>query len=417
MLDTLLVRLGLSLAIGLLVGLERGWRERDAPAGSRAAGIRTYGIAGMLGGVLAALSQALGSVAIFCTGFAAFAAIFAWFQYREAARDRTYSVTSAIAGLVVFGLGGLAVSGDYLTAAGGGVALAGILASREVLHGLLRRLSWVELRSALLLAGMTAIVLPLLPDRTIDPWGGVNPWQVWFFTVLTAAISFGGYIAVRVLGPGKGVLVSGLAGALVSSTAVTIAFARRAAGGEPARPLAAGAVLAAMVSILRVLTLVALVKPELAIAIAAPAIAAALPLGLMGAAMLARDSAAATAEFEPGNPFDLPPLLFFAGMFAVVSAASAGLTARLGSSSVVLTSGISGFVDVDVAALTAARLVGAVPVATAATAVLLAIALNAAARVGAAFLAGPLRYALPLTAATAAAVVAGVLAFVLFPGA
>jgi uncharacterized membrane protein (DUF4010 family) len=88
---------------------------------------------------------------------------------------------------------------------------------------------------------MTAIVLPLLPNRTVDPWGGVNPWEIWLFTVLTAAIFYGGYIAVRLLGPGKGVLVSGVAGALVSSTSVKLAFARRAHEGGPIRSLTAGA--------------------------------------------------------------------------------------------------------------------------------------------------------------------------------
>ena len=103
------------------------------------------------------------------------------------------SVTGAAAALAVFGLGGLSVVG--LTIA---PRLRPASRSRawspaaEALHGLLRQVSWVELRSALLLAGMTAIVLPLLPNRPIDPWGGVNPWQIWFFTVLTAAISYGG---------------------------------------------------------------------------------------------------------------------------------------------------------------------------------------------------------------------------------
>ena len=176
---------------------------------------------------------------------------FAWFKSREAEHDDDFSVTGVIAALSVFALGGLAVAGDYRAASAGGAALAAVLASREVLHGLVRRLSWIELRSALMLAVMTAIGLPLLPDRAIDPWGGFNPWEVWFFTVLTAAISYLGYIAVKVLGSAKGLLVSGLAGALVSSTAVTVAFARTAkAGGNP-RPLSGAAALAAMVSVLQ----------------------------------------------------------------------------------------------------------------------------------------------------------------------
>ena len=326
MLDSLIVRLALALLIGLLVGLERGWRERDAPAGSRTAGIRTYGLCGLLGGVLAAVSQALQSGLVLALGFVSFAAVFSWFKWQELEEDQSYSVTSVIAALTVFGLGALAVVGDYGAAAAGGVALAGVLAGREALHGLLRRISWVELRSVLLLAGMTAIVLPLLPNRTVDPWGGVNPWEIWFFTVLTAAISYGGYIAVRVFGPGKGVLISGLAGALVSSTAVTIAFARRAAVGEMVTPLAAGASLAAMISVLRVLTIVALVKPAVALAAAPPALAAGLVFGLFGAAILWRGSHETAAEPRLGNPFDLAPLLIFAVSFAVVAAISAALT-------------------------------------------------------------------------------------------
>jgi uncharacterized membrane protein (DUF4010 family) len=421
MLDNLIVRLGLALVIGLLVGLERGWRERDEPAGSRTAGIRTYGLSGFLGGVVAALAQAVGGVGggvVLAAGFVAFAGVFAWFKARELEHDAGFSVTGVVAALGVFGLGGLAVVGDYRAAAAGGVALAAVLASREVLHGLLRKISWEELRSTLLLAGMTAIGLSLLPNRTIDPWGGVNPWEIWFFTVLTAAISYAGYVAVRVLGPGKGILVSGLAGALVSSTAVTVAFARRAKAGDPVRPLTAGAMLAAMISVLRVLVIVSIVKPQLGLALAPPALAAGLVFGGFGGALLYRSTAEATAEAKLGNPFDLIPLLVFAASFVLIAAASAALTQTFGASGVILTSAFSGIADVDVASLSAARQVGgAVTVATATAAILAAIASNAVARVVAAGAVGPFRYSLPFLGATLAAIAAGAGAFLLVPAA
>lgn len=416
MTDDLVFRLGLALVIGLLVGLERGWRERDAPAGSRTAGIRTYGLCGLLGGTLAAVAAGLRSPAVFAFGFIGFAAVFAWFKSREAEHDQDFSVTGVVAALAVFGLGALAVVGDVRAAAAGGVALAGVLASREALHGLLKRVSWVELRSALLLLGMTAIVLPLMPNHTIDPWGGLNPWEIWFFTVLTAAISYGGYIAVRLLGPGKGVLVSGLAGALVSSTAVTIAFARRAATGEAVRPLAGGAVLAAMVSALRVLVIVGVVKPDVAMAAAAPLLSAAAIFGLVGAGLLFRGLSGGEGEARLGNPFDLVPLLIFAASFAAVAVVSAALTGLLGPSSVILTSAVAGTADVDVASLTAARLAnGVVPVGVAGTAVLAAAASNAVAKVFVAAAAGPLRYSVPLLVATIAALLAGIAVFMLLP--
>jgi uncharacterized membrane protein (DUF4010 family) len=421
MLDNLIVRLGLALVIGLLVGLERGWRERDEPAGSRTAGIRTYGLSGFLGGVVAALAQAVGGVGggvVLAAGFVAFAGVFAWFKARELEHDAGFSVTGVVAALGVFGLGGLAVVGDYRAAAAGGVALAAVLASREVLHGLLRKISWEELRSTLLLAGMTAIGLSLLPNRTIDPWGGVNPWEIWFFTVLTAAISYAGYVAVRVLGPGKGILVSGLAGAVVSSTAVTVAFARRAKAGDPVRPLTAGAMLAAMISVLRVLVIVSIVKPQLGLALAPPVLAAGLVFGGFGGALLYRSTAEATAEAKLGNPFDLIPLLVFAASFVLIAAASAALTQTFGASGVILTSAFSGIADVDVASLSAARQVGgAVTVATATAAILAAIASNAVARVVAAGAVGPFRYSLPFLGATLAAIAAGAGAFLLVPAA
>lgn len=121
--DPLIARLGLALAIGLLVGLERGWRERGAPDRSRTAGIRTFGISGLLGGILAALAEALGAVSVLVGGFVAFAAIFAWYKAREAAHDKDFSVTAVIAALGVFALGALSVAGDYRVAAAGGLHL------------------------------------------------------------------------------------------------------------------------------------------------------------------------------------------------------------------------------------------------------------------------------------------------------
>jgi uncharacterized membrane protein (DUF4010 family) len=415
--DNLIVRLGLALAIGLLVGLERGWRERDQPAGSRTAGIRTYALSSFLGGIVAALADALESGAVLAVGFLAFAGVFAWFKARELEREGEFSVTSVIAALGVFGLGALAIAGDYRAAAAGGVTLAGVLASREALHGLLQRLSWLEIRSALLLAGMTAIGLSLLPNRTIDPWGGVNPWEIWFFTVLTAAISYAGYIAIRVVGPGKGILLSGLAGAVVSSTAVTVAFARRAKAGDPVWPLAAGAMLAAMISVLRVLTIVAIVKPVVGFAIAAPACAAAIVFGGIGAFVLYRSAGGTAAETKLGNPFDLAPLLIFAASFVVVAAASAALSTRLGASGVILTSGFAAILDVDVASLSAARLAGtSLSIETAGAAILVGIAMNGAARAVAAIAVGPPLYSLAYLGVSLLALGAGGAAFLLMTG-
>jgi uncharacterized membrane protein (DUF4010 family) len=407
--DQLIAQLGLALAIGLLVGLERGWRERDAPDRSRTAGLRTFGLVGLLGGIFAALSEALGS-RVLIAGFLGFAAIFAWFSAREAEHDQNFSVTGVVAGLIVFALGALAVVGDTRTAAAGGAALAAVLASREVLHDLLRRLTWIELRSAMILAVMTAIVLPLLPDRAIDPWGGLNPFEIWFFTVVIAAISFGGYVAVRVLGQTRGLLVGTLAGAVVSSTAVTVALARMAkARAMRCRSPGRGARSAGLDP--ASLVIVAIIAPQVLGWIVVPALAAAMVLAASGAVLLVRNGVHPTRE-KGGerNPFELASLLLFAASFAVVSTASAALASRFGEGGLLMTSAVSGAFDVDVAVLSALRLVEqTAAINTVGGAVLVALAANAIGRLFLSILAGPVRFSLPLAIITlAAAAAAGV---------
>jgi uncharacterized membrane protein (DUF4010 family) len=414
--DPLIARLGLALAIGLLVGLERGWRERDAPDRSRTAGIRTFGISGLLGGTLAALAGALGAVSILVGGFVAFAAIFAWYKAREAAHDEDFSVTAVIAALGVFALGALSVAGDYRAAAAGGAALAAVLASREILHGLLQRLTWIELRSALILAAMTAIVLPLLPNRTIDPWGGFNPWEVWFLTVLMASISFAGYVAVRILGDTRGLLVSSLAGAIVSSTAVTMALARNAVSASNPLPLAGAASLAAMVSVLRVCAVVLIVEPSVFVVVGIPAIAAALAFAGCGAFLLVRGGGEHKSGGLARNPFELGPLLLFALLFAVVATASAALAAQFGGRGLLASSTLAGTFDVDVSVLSALRLVKqSVAIETVGQAVLAALAANAVGRLSLALFAGPVRFCLPLVGATLIAALTGYGAMLLSP--
>lgn len=407
--EPLILRLGLALAIGLLVGLERGWRERDAAEGSRTAGIRTFGISGLLGGIVAALSEAQNSPFLFAAGLLVFSMSLTWFKLREARRDEDFSVTGVVAGLCVFSLGGLAVAGDYKAAAAGGAALAAVLASRELLHNLLRRLTWPELRSALVLAVMTAIVLPLLPNRTIDPWGGCNPREVWFLTVLSATISFAGYVATRLLGSTRGLLVSGLTGAIVSSTAVTASFGQKVRAGEPARPLAGAASVAAAISLLRVLVIVLALSPRLLPIVVAPLLTAAVVFVACGSLLMAKRVSGAGQDVEARNPFELMPLLVFASLFAATATLGAAVVARIGNNSLIGISAASGIFDVDVAVLTALRSVGgAMPLPTVGAAVLAAALVNTGGRIFVAILSGTAGYWVPLGVVSLVAAATGV---------
>lgn len=407
--DTLIARLGLALSIGLLVGLERGWQEREAPEGSRTAGMRTFGISGLLGGVLAVLAQTLNSPVVFAIGFLSFAVTLGVFKLREARSDSDYSVTTVMAGLGVLALGGLAATGDAQAAAAGGAALAATLASRNVLHGFLKRLTWMELRSALMLAVMTAVVLPVLPDEAIDPWGGLNPWKVWFFTVLTASLSFLGYIAVRIFGASKGFVLSAIAGSLVSSTAVTMVLARTAKRSSDPLPLAGAAALGAAVSILRVMGLILLIDPAAIVAIGPAATMAAVVFAGSGLAIFYWRQDKPFADVPASNPFEIGPLLIFATIFAAAAIASAVLVSRFGSSGLLATSALTGTVDVDVAVLAALQ-VGrsAMPIDVIGEAILIAMTTNALCRAGIATVLGPSTFSGPFAALT---IIAGAAAF------
>ncbi len=357
--DDLAFRLALALAIGLVVGVERGWRERKAEPGSRTAGVRTYALIGLLGGVFGALGTATSAPLL----------IGAWLRRLrprlrlvQACRGRSRTVTSASPArwrrCWCFGLGAFAVVGDMQLAAAAGIGTAAVLASREYLHGFLTRLTWLELRSALLLLGMTAIVLPLLPDRPLDPLGAINPREIWLFTIFVAGLSYAGYIAMRVLGPEKGILVTGVTGGLVSSTAIAVAFARRAADGEDAGRLVAGAAAAGAVSLLRVMVLVGTIVPSLGLHLAPVAIIAAAVFCVPAFLALRHPAPDQAGKTELGNPFDLMPVLGFAALLAAVMLLTAWATQQLGSAGLYPLAALSGLVDVDAVALSTARLAG-----------------------------------------------------------
>ncbi len=370
-------RLAMALGLGFLVGVERGWRHRDAPDGARAAGLRTHAVIGLTGGVAGALLPFIGSL-----GFGAFtlavAGALVTFKLRESQRDNDVSVTGTIAALLVYALGVYAMLGDLRVAAAVGVTLAGLLAFKDALHGWLDRLTWKEIRSALLILAATAIALPLLPDRSVDPWGAINPRELWLLTILVAGASFAGYIAVRVLGGEVGVLAGATAGALVSSTVVTAELGRRAKSGETdATVAAAGAALAAAVSLARVGILVSVIAAPIFTHVA-PALTAAI-LGFAGIAWVFARNASKKAQGETKltSPFDLKSVAQFALFLGAVIVVGRLVSDAYGEAGLLPFSAAAGIADVDAAALAAASLVrGGLSPETGAHAVLVAALVN-----------------------------------------
>lgn len=391
MLD-LAFRLGLALAIGFVIGLERGWRERDEEEGQRTAGLRTFTLIGLLGGVLGALSTG-GDRSLLAAAFAILGAVLGVFLWREGQKHEDLSATTFVAALVTFALGAFAVLGDTTIAAGAAVATLLLLANKETLHGWLARITWPELRSGLLLAAMTFIALPLLPDRAIDPWQAINPHEIWLMTILIAAVSFAGYAAVKIAGPQRGLVLAATLGGLVASTAVTLSLARLARASAAHVPMLAGAILASgAVMLLRVLAVVALLNAPLASALAPVLLAGAVASGLIAAVLVGghvQQTAGQSSDLVMRNPFEIGEVLRFGALLAVVMAAVALARQAYGDGGLFGVAAISGLADVDALTLSAARL--DVPLAIAADAILIAIAVNTLAKTAYAGYAGGAR--------------------------
>lgn len=361
----LLSRFAIALGIGLLIGLERGWRSREEVAGSRTAGIRTFAISSLLGGTVGALAvsagvRGVGAAVVLGFGFAAYAAVIAVFCLEENRADKTFSATTAVAAILTFALGAYALVGDMRVAGAMAVATAALLALRESLHGWVRSLTWSELRSGLIILAMTFIALPVIPGDPIGPFGGVNPREVWMLAIALAGVSFLGYVAVKYLGTSRGVLLAAAAGGLVSSTAVTFASARRAADGEgPVPVLAAGVAVATAVSFLRVIVIVAVLKPSLLPWLAPPLAAAA--SAAMGFALVwvyrRPDQEAANTPVGFKNPFAFWPVVGLALAMGLIILIGRFLNHHFGSAGAIAAATALGLFDVDAVTVSMSSLV------------------------------------------------------------
>lgn len=413
----LIQRLSVALAIGLLIGMERGWLTRDDAEGERAAGLRTHGLAGLLGGVWGAVAHPYGGVGVIALSIAFIfvGAVVAAYRYREIAHDGTFGATTVFAVMLAFSLGALAVIGDMQAAGAAAVAATAVLALKAFLHGILKAITWNELRSGIVLLAMTFILLPVAPNRAIDPWDAINPFEIWLMTVLIGVISFAGYVAVKAIGYRRGVAIAGLAGGLVSTTAATAAMSRLAKEHpEQINVLAAAAAFANMVMAPRVLAVASFVNAGVALRLAAPLVAAALVFGAGGLLLMGQGSPNGRDDEEGmtlGNPLDLLAVLKFGALLAAVMILSRIATHFAGSAGAYALAALAGIADVDAISLTMARLgateLGAV---AAAIAIMVAMLTNTASKLLMAFAIGGAGMGLRLGAVSIGAVLAAALA-------
>lgn len=342
-----------ALILGLLVGLQRQWAD------ARVGGIRTFALVALLGCLSAQLADKFGGwlVAVGFAGTIAFALAGHFASSTEKTREEHSPLGTEFAMLLMYGIGVMAETGPLWVA----FALAGVLAvtlqAKPLLHDFVDRFDEREIKAIMRFVLISLVILPVVPDRTFGPYDVLNPRDIWTMVVLIVAIGLAGFIASKFFGENAGVLLGGLLGGLVSSTATTVTYSKQEGkGGEGARALMI--LIAWGVLYFRVAFEVAAVAPGFRALWA--------PLGILVAVSSVmtfilwwRAEHKKQGMPAQGNPSELKTALTFALLYAVVLLAVAYAKERFGADGLKVVAMISGFTDVDAITLSTSRLVHA----------------------------------------------------------
>ncbi|MDH3471938.1 MAG: DUF4010 domain-containing protein [Acidimicrobiia bacterium] len=400
--------------LGVLVGLQRqlGRQHESIYAGARTfAFYAMWGVgAGFLGdryGTAAFVVAAAGFVAVVVAGYAV-----------GSRHTGDWGTTTEAAAFAVFVTGVLAWESEFVAATAVAIGSAALLQAKEFLHSVSERFSEEDVTAVLQFGVITAVVLPLVPNEDLGPFGAFNPFEIWLMVVLVSAIGLIGYASLRILGE-RGLGLTGLAGGLVSSTAVTLGFSRLSKeAGSLRTMIAAGIIGASALMYPRVLIEARVVAPELAAEMVVPLVGLGIAVGgIAGFWLLRPDPRADRAESDVKftNPLTLGIALQFGALYGVVVFAAKAVIDRVSESSLLVVGAVSGILDADAITLSMANLVrdGLDP-APAARAVMAAVAMNTVAKAGLVFVLGSaaLRRAVGAVLVSAAIIAAASIPFI-----
>jgi uncharacterized membrane protein (DUF4010 family) len=386
-------RFGAALFIGALIGIEREFVQQHAEQRSFA-GIRTFSFIALFGAVAAYISRAQGEI-VFIVAYGGYVLLVAGNRVAMVVRDRSEGMTTEVVALTTPLLGALVIWDHPNIAAALSVITALLLSLKFPLHNIARRMSIADLRATLQFGLLAVVVLPLLPNQALGPFGVLNPFQIWLLVVFVSGISFLGYLLMKLLGPERGTGLAGLFGGLVSSTAATVSFADRSRQDPRLAAVSAIAiVLASSVMFPRMLIEILVVNSRLVASLWLP-VTAMLGAGLLVAMILWRGRPSApdgvSSAVELGNPLRITSAVGFALLFAIVLVVVKLANESFGTAGLYLASGLSGLTGVDTITLSASGLAarGQIEPQAAAGAIVLAALVNTAAKAALASFLGP----------------------------
>jgi uncharacterized membrane protein (DUF4010 family) len=379
--SSLFLRFGISLAVGILVGIQREFAS-EPHTKELAAGVRTFGLLGLVGCSAALLSDLLHSPLPLVCVIIAMAAFFSINYYIDAAAGKPGLTTKASMVLTLCA-GALAYWQQTTTLAVALAVTTAVLLSIKIpLHRFVKHLTHEDVSASLKLAVITAIVLPILPNRPFGspPFDIFNPLKLWLFVVFISGISFVGYVLIKVAGAKKGIGLTGLLGGMASSTAVTLSFTAKSRERQDlSKPFALAITVAWTVMFVRVLAVVAVLNIALVKPILLP-IAGSIAAGLLCCAFLYRAGKTDHRhDVAFANPFELGLAIKFGLLFALILLFSRATQVYFGDNGVYASSFLSGMADVDAIAFSMARLsrgIGGIDPLIASRAIVLAAVAN-----------------------------------------
>ncbi|MBK9989201.1 MAG: MgtC/SapB family protein [Verrucomicrobia bacterium] len=345
-----------SACLGALIGLIRQWSEqRDKPGEMNFGGVRTYTLWSLLGCLASYLTEHYSTatlpIALFLIG-----GHLTMMHWRDG-RDGHPGSTTFVAALLTCLVGALVNWGHQQMAVLVAALTMVTLGSKQPLHSWTRHFTTEDIRSALQFAAISGVILPLVPDSALGPYGAFNPYSTWLMVVLISGLGFVGYLLMRLLGAQAGITVTGLVGGLASSTATTLTFSRRSKDEpELSSSYAFAVVLACTVMLARVGVMLAAINADLARVVALPFVAMALP-GVGFAIWQWRTHRAQSSTettVEPPkirNPLGLGMAIKFGLLYALVAFLVKAATAMQFTASLLPLSFFSGLTDMDAIAL------------------------------------------------------------------
>lgn len=371
------VRLAIAALIGLGIGTERQWSGHASGPEARFAGMRTFFMLGLVGGV-AGLLLASGSdlaASALIAGCAALAVVAFVLATRRPGSE--LDATTEVAAIVVVALGALAGLGWIVLASGAGSVVVLVLSEKSRLHATVGKLEEAELRGALRFAVLALVVLPILPERTLVAGVEIQPRTIWMIVLFFCALNYAAFVARRLVSPDRGYGVAGALGGFISSTAVTLLYSRRSRSQpELAKPLAGGVIAACTVLVPRVLIVSAVISPSVSWRLL-PYIGPALIVGAALTAWSVRDAAGATvAEDARVSPLRLRLAIQMALAFQLSMLAIDYVRARWSLPGLYATASFLGLTDVDALTVSMSRMPDELAAGIAARAIAVGILAN-----------------------------------------